>query len=80
MKLEGELVIDFRGVKMYRCTRPDFDCIWSVSRDELVEAERLGGRPTSDIPQFKGTVCNCNPFFPAAVDEARRIGCGLLKQ
>lgn len=79
MKLEGEVAFEMHDIQVYRCTRPYLDCIWCLTREELIEAEKMGGRLTKDIPMFEGHICNCNPIFPLAVEEARRLGCGLLE-
>lgn len=79
MKFEGENAFEMQDVQLYRCTRPELDCIWCLTREELVEAEKMGERSTGSIPMFEGHICNCNPMFSHAVEEARRLGCGLLE-
>ena len=77
MRFEGDIAFKIRGKVMRYCTRPDLDCVWCVTREELAMAESLGGQPVSDIPHFTGQVCNCNTMIPAAIDGARSVGCDL---
>ena len=79
MKFEGEVVFEMHDIQVYRCTQPNLDCIWCLTREELIEAEKMSGRPTEHMPMFEGHICNCNPIFPHAVEEARSLGCGLLE-
>ena len=75
MKFESDIAYSVDSVTFRFCSQPELNCIWCLTREELVIAEELSDRATQHIPLFKGHICNCNTDIPNAIDIARQVGC-----
>ncbi len=78
MKFEGDVAFTIGPEEIRFCTRPDLDCVWCLTREELEISQTIGGGKISDIPEFNDQICNCDADFAPAVDGAKRVGCDRL--